>query len=82
LEGEIFEHYNIDLGKEGALNFLPGRSFDAVQDSRLFGSPEFYAMFPNQEDRLKVAKEIWKQEQRLLKANGVIIHSDAANLVQ
>jgi hypothetical protein len=81
LEQETFEHYKVDLGQPGALNFLPDHSFDAVQDSRLFGSPEFTAQIPHQNDRLKVAAEIWKQEQRLLKANGIVIHSDAANLL-
>jgi hypothetical protein len=82
LEGETFEYYNVDLGKPGALNFLPDHSFDAAQDSRLFGSPEFTAQFPNQADRLKIASEIWSQEQRLLKARGILIHSDAANLLR
>jgi hypothetical protein len=82
LEGESFEHYRVDLGQPGALNFLPEHSFDAVQDSRLFGSPEFTAQFPGQEDRLRVAREIWRQEQRLLKPGGKVIHSDAANLLR
>ncbi len=82
LEGEIFEHYNVDLGQPGALNFLPDGSFDAIQDSRLFGSPEFTAQFPHSSDRMKVAAEIWRQEQRLLKAGGIIIHSDAAALLR
>jgi hypothetical protein len=82
LDGEIFEHYKVDLGQPGALNFLPDGSFDAVQDSRLFGSPEFTAKFPKRADRLKVAAEIWDQQQRLLKARGVVIHSDAAHLLQ
>jgi hypothetical protein len=55
LEGEAFEHYRVDLGQKGALDFLPSHSFDAVQDSRLFGSPEFTAQFPEPADRLKVA---------------------------
>ncbi len=38
LDGEAFEHYRVDLGLEGALDFLPSHSFDAVQDRRLFGS--------------------------------------------
>lgn len=82
LEQEFFEHYAVDLGLPGALDFLPDHSFDGVQDSRLFGSPEFTTQFPNQSDRLKVAVEIWRQEQRLLKPNGTIIHSDAASLVR
>ncbi len=81
LEGEAFEHYRVDLGQTGALDFLPGRSFDAVQDSRLFGSPEFTAQFPNRADRLTVAAEILRQEQRLLKVRGIVIHSDAAHLL-
>ena len=82
LESEIFVHYRVDLGKLGALDFLPDRSFDAVQDSRLFGSPEFTAQFPNQADRLKIAQEIKQQEQRLLRANGIVIHSDADALLR
>jgi hypothetical protein len=81
LEGEAFEHYQVDLGKIGALNFLPSHSFGAVQDSRLFGSPEFTAQFPNPADRLRVAAEIWRQEQRVLKAGGIVIHSDAKELL-
>jgi hypothetical protein len=80
LEAEIFTHYLVDLGKTGALDFLPGHSFDAIQDSRLFGSPEFTAQFPDSRDRLQVAREIWRQERRLLKIGGLIIHSDAQEL--
>ena len=81
LDQEFFTHYRVDLGKVGALDFLPDHSFDAVQDSRLFGSPEFTAQFPNQADRLKIAREIKRQEQRLLKATGIVIHSDAEALL-
>jgi len=80
LEGEAFEHYRVDLGQKGALDFLPSHSFDAVQDSRLLGSPEFTAQFPDPADRLKVAAEIRRQERRLLKAGGRVIHSDAEEL--
>jgi hypothetical protein len=82
LDDEAFEHYNADLGLAGALDFLPDHSFDAVHDSRLFGSPEFVAQFPHGEDRLRVAGEVRRQEQRLLSANGIVIHSDAADLLQ
>jgi len=82
LDHEAFPHHRVDLGQKGALDFLPSRSFDAIQDSRLFGSPEFTAQFPNQADRLKVAQEIRRQEQRLLKSDGIIIHSDAAALLK
>jgi hypothetical protein len=78
LDQESFVHHHVDLGKIGALDFLPDRSFDGIQDSRLFGSPEFTAQFPDQAERLKVAQEIVRQEQRLLKIDGIIIHSDAA----
>ena len=79
---EIITQHRVNLGQKGALDFLPSHSFDAVQDSRLFGSPEFTAQFPNQADRLKVAQEIRRQEQRLLKADGLIIHSDADELLR
>jgi hypothetical protein len=82
LEHELFIHYRVDLGKTGALDFLPDYSFDGIQDSRLFGSPEFTAQFPHQADRLKVAQEIKRQEQRLLKMDGTIIHSDATALLR
>jgi SAM-dependent methyltransferase len=82
LEHEAFAHYRVDLGKAGALDFLPDRSFDGIQDSRLFGSPEFTAQFPNPADRLKVAREIVRQEHRLLKPGGIMIHSDAAELME
>ena len=58
LDQEVFEHQRVDLGKPGALAFLRKGSFDAIQDSRLFGSPEFTAQFPEPADRLKVAEEI------------------------
>ena len=82
LESEAFVHYRVDLGRMGALDFLPDQSFDAVQDSRLFGSPEFTAQFPNRADRLKIAQEIKSQEQRLLKPDGIVIHSDADALLR
>ncbi len=80
LDRETFTHYRVDLGKTGSLDFLPDHSFDAIQDSRLFGSPEFTAQFPNYKNRLQVAQEIRRQEQRLLKTGGIIIHSDAQEL--
>ena len=82
LDHEAFMHYQVDLGQEGVLDFLPSRSFDAIQDSRLFGSPEFTAQFPSRADRLKVAQEIRRQEERLLKTDGIMIHSDATALLK
>lgn len=82
LEREAFEHYRVDLGAKGSLDFLPGHSFDAIQDSRLFGSPEFTSRFPEEADRLRVAREIRRQELRLLRPDGIVIHSDAEGLTQ
>ncbi len=82
LEQELFIHHRVDLGKPGALDFLPDHSFDGIQDSRLFGSPEFTAQFPDATDRLKIAREINRQETRLLKFDGIVIHSDAAELLE
>lgn len=82
LEGEAFEHYRVDLGQEDALAFFASHSFDAVQDSRLFGSPEFTFQFPHSADRFDVAQEIRRQERRLLKPDGILIHSDAEELLR
>jgi hypothetical protein len=82
LDQEVFEHKRVDLGEPDALAFLGKGSFDAIQDSRLFGSPEFTAQFPDAADRLKVAEQIVRQEKRLLKKGGVIIHSDAMDLLK
>jgi len=82
LESEVFIHYKVDLGISGALDFLPDHSFDGIQDSRLFGSPEFIAEFPSQAERIKVGQEIVRQERRLLKMDGIIIHSDAMQWVK
>jgi hypothetical protein len=82
LEQEVFEHHHVDLGKPRALSFLTRHSFYAIQDCRLFGSPEFTAQFPEQRDRLKVAHEIVRQEKRLLMKAGIIIHSDAMELIK
>ena len=82
LEQEIFEHQRVNLGKPGALNVFSDASFDAIQDSRLFGSPEFTAQFPILADRIKVAEEIVRQERRVLKPDGVIVHSDAMELLK
>ncbi len=81
LSDETFEFYRVDLGKIGTLDFLPDHSFDAVQDSRLFGSPEFVARFPERAYRLHIAGEIRRQEHRLLKQNGIVVHSDAEELL-
>ena len=76
LDGERFEHHRVDLGRPGALDFLPAASFDGVQDSRLFGSPEFRKAYPRRRDHERVKAEIARQERRVLKPDGVIIHTD------
>jgi hypothetical protein len=78
LDSERFEHHRVDLGRTGALDFLPAASFDGVQDSRLFGSPEFRKTYPRRRDHDRVKAEIARQERRVLKQDGVIIHSDIA----
>jgi SAM-dependent methyltransferase len=75
LEGERFEHHRVDLSRIGALDFLPDASFDGIQDSRLFGSPEFLALLPRSQ-HAPIKAELRRQEKRLLKPGGVIIHSD------
>jgi len=75
LEGERFEHHAADLSRIGALDFLPDASFDGIQDSRLFGSPEFLALLPRSQ-HAPIKAELRRQEKRLLKPGGVIIHSD------
>ena len=74
LERERFEHHCVDLGARGSLDFLPGASFDAIHESRLFGSPEFRAVYGPDSDRVRA--EITRQEARLLKPGGILIHSD------
>lgn len=76
LDRELFEHHRVDLGRPGALDFLPDASFDGVQDSRLFGSPEFRKAYPGRRDHERVRAEIARQERRVLKPDGVLIHSD------
>jgi hypothetical protein len=76
LAGEEFECHSIDLSRIGALDFLPDASFDGVQDSRLFGSPEFRELVRNEPMRESLKMEIRRQEHRLLKKGGVIIHTD------
>ena len=74
LEGETFVHHQLDLGVPGALDFLATGSFDAVHESRLFGSPEFRAAHAPATERIR--REIHRQERRLLRPGGILIHSD------
>ena len=75
LHGERFEHVGLDLGAPGALDRFPEASFDAIHESRLFGSPEFTEAYgPGESDRIR--REIARQEVRMLKPGGILIHSD------
>jgi hypothetical protein len=74
LDGETFAHHRVDLGVPGALDFLATGSFDAVHESRLFGSPEFRAAHRRATERIR--REIHRQERRLLRPGGILIHSD------
>jgi hypothetical protein len=75
LDRERFEHIFVDLGVPGAMDFLPSASFDAMHESRLFGSPEFRSAYGGAADGVRA--EITRQETRLLKPGGVLIHRDA-----
>ena len=74
LAGEAFEHHRVDLGVPGSLDFLAPGSFDAIHESRLFGSPEFRAAHAPSTERIR--REIHRQERRLLRPGGILIHSD------
>ena len=74
LADETFEHHRADLGVPGALDFLATGSFDAVHESRLFGSPEFREAYGRATERVR--REIHRQERRLLRPGGILIHSD------
>ncbi len=74
LAGEAFEHHGVDLGVPGAMDFLPSGTFDAIHESRLFGSPEFRAAHGPSTERIR--REIHRQERRLLRPGGILIHSD------
>lgn len=76
LDAERFEHHRVDLGRPGALDFLAAASSEGVQDSRLFGSQEFRKAYPRHRDHDRVKDENARQERRVLKSDGVIIHSD------
>ena len=75
LEGETFAHHRVDLGAPGALDFLLTGSFDAIHESRLFGSPEFRAAHGGATECIR--REIHRHERRLLRPGGILIHSDS-----
>lgn len=74
LADETFEHHRVDLGVPAALDFLATGSFDAIHESRLFGSPEFRAAHASATAGIR--REIHRQERRLLRPGGILIHSD------
>jgi len=72
LDGEEFEHHRVDLSQPGALDFLPDKSFDAVNLNGLFSSPQLESMTGESEvDKMK--EELKKQIRRILKADGQIL---------
>ncbi len=74
LDSEAFVHHRVDLGVPGSLDFLATGSFDAVHEGRLFGSPEFRAAHGPATEAIR--REIHRQERRLLRPGGILIHSD------
>ena len=74
LDDEAFVHHRVDLGIPGALDFLATGAFDAIHESRLFGSPEFRSAHGSATERIR--REIHRQERRLLRPGGILIHSD------
>ena len=74
LAGERFEHHRVDLAVPGALDFLASGSFDGIHESRLFGSPEFREAHRRSTEHIR--REIHRQEGRLLRPGGVLLHSD------
>lgn len=74
LADEAFEHHRVDLGVPGALDFLATESFDAIHESRLFGSPEFRSAHGPATRRIR--REIHREERRLMRPGGILIHSD------
>lgn len=80
LEGEPYEHYNIDLSAKGALNFLPDHYFDIIHVksfNRGAPSPILVKQLiwrdhktPITEQLQKIEDEIQVQQRRLLKEDG------------
>lgn len=75
LEGEEFEHFQIDLSKPGALDFLPDKSFDGA-NMRLFLTSPHLEQMTNKKKRDDIGKEMDIQMKRLLKDDGKLIETD------
>ncbi|GEM_PF-2851688 len=73
LHDELFEHYELDLTKEGALDFLPDQSFDGINMSQLLSSP---TIKQNKESFERTKNELERQSKRLLKKEGRFIEWD------
>jgi len=69
LGSEEFEHYQLDLSKEGALDFLPDKSFDFIV-SEVFGSSPQLEMMTTTQDRVSLGDKLKEQVKRLLKDGG------------
>ncbi|MDO8594266.1 MAG: hypothetical protein Q7R93_02005 [bacterium] len=72
LEGEKFTHHNVDLGKKGALDFLPDHSFDGVHSKLLLCSPQMEVL-GHAGAQKTIERELDAQTKRLLKPEGKVI---------
>jgi hypothetical protein len=70
LEGEDFEHYQIDLAQPGALDFLPAHSFDAVHTFNYLISPEMNARRYGAEESREIKEKLERDMDRLVKPGG------------
>ncbi len=73
LKGEEFEHYEVNITKPGALNFLPDKSFDGINLHLVLSSPELGLWTTSSGDeraKQNIADELKKQMKRLLKDDG------------
>lgn len=72
LDGENFEHHNIDLTENGALDLFPDKSFDAIHSSLFFNSPQLQNNI-GREEITSLRSELLNQAKRLVKDNGKIM---------
>jgi hypothetical protein len=75
LEGEEFEHYQLNLLRKKTLDFLPDHSFDAINMSLLLSSPQLEKI-STMKQREEMEVELKHQVERLLKDDGKIIEMD------
>ena len=90
LEGEPYEHYQIDLSVPGSLDFLPDKSFDIIHTKAFMGWNPSPILKKNLKDRvIRSGSEVSQEEllkqirdniniqiKRLLKDGGIFFGSD------